>query len=46
MALARHTDLRLTMKHYTDPRILDTAGAVNRLPALENGVAGRTVETS
>jgi len=32
--LARHTDLRLTMKNYTDPRALDTFNAVNRLPEL------------
>ena len=28
----RHTDLRLTMKVYTDPRIFDLAGAVEKLP--------------
>ena len=33
MELMRHTDLRLTMKVYTDPRIFDLAGAVERLPA-------------
>jgi integrase len=28
MALMRHTDMRLTMNVYTDPRIFDLAGAV------------------
>lgn len=32
MSLMRHTDLRLTMKLYTDPRIFDLAGAVEKLP--------------
>ncbi len=32
MSLMRHTDLRLTMKTYTDPRIFDLAGAVAKLP--------------
>jgi integrase len=30
----RHSDIRLTMKTYTDPRLLDVAGAVNALPML------------
>ena len=30
----RHTDMRLTMNVYTDPRIFDLAGAVENLPAL------------
>ena len=34
MALMRHTDMRLTMNVYTDPRIFDLAGAVAKLPAL------------
>jgi hypothetical protein len=32
MELMRHTDLRLTMKVYTDPRVFNLAGAVERLP--------------
>ena len=32
MSLMRHTDMRLTMKVYTDPRIFDLAGAVEKLP--------------
>ena len=31
MSLMRHTDMRLTMKVYTDPRIFDLAGAVEKL---------------
>jgi integrase len=34
MSLMRHTDLRLTMNVYTDPRIFDLAGAVEKLPAI------------
>jgi integrase len=30
----RHSDIRLTMKTYTDPRLLDVAGAVDALPDL------------
>lgn len=32
--LARHTDIRLTMRNYTDPGLLDARGAVDQLPAL------------
>jgi hypothetical protein len=31
MELMRHTDIRLTAKVYTDPRLLDMAGAVEKL---------------
>ena len=34
MALMRHSDIRLTMNVYTDPRIFDLAGAVEKLPTL------------
>ena len=34
MALMRHSDLRLTMNVYTDPRIFDLAGAVEKLLSL------------
>ena len=30
----RHSDISLTMNVYTDPRLLDIAGAVERLPDL------------
>jgi len=32
--LARHTDIRLTMASYTDPRLLDLQAAVEQLPEL------------
>jgi integrase len=50
MELMRHTDLKLTMKVYTDPRIFDLAGAVERFPmphadqrntAIATGTDGR-----
>ena len=34
MELMRHTDMRLTMKVYTDPRIFNLAAAVEKLPSL------------
>ncbi len=33
-AAMRHSDIRLTMGTYTDPRLLDVRGAVERLPNL------------
>ena len=33
-AAMRHSTLDLTMNHYTDPRLLDVAGAMDALPAL------------
>jgi integrase len=33
-ALMRHSDINLTMSVYTDPRLLDTAAAVESLPAF------------
>ena len=46
MELMRHTDLRLTMGAYVDPRILDTSGAVEQLPdmagATQKAAAVRT----
>jgi hypothetical protein len=32
MELMRHTDMRLTMKVYTDPRIFNLSSAVEKLP--------------
>lgn len=32
--LARHTDIRLTMKAYTDPALLDAQGGIDALPDL------------
>lgn len=39
MSLMRHTDIALTMRVYTDPRLFDLAGAVESLPALSRGPA-------
>jgi integrase len=39
MQLMRHSDIRLTAKVYTDPTLLDTAGAVAKLPRLGDGPA-------
>jgi integrase len=36
-AALRHSSLELTMQHYTDPRLLDVAGALAALPALPTG---------
>jgi len=43
-AAMRHSSLELTMRHYTDPRLLDVAGALASLPALPT--AGSTPETA
>lgn len=34
MGLMRHTDIRLTTRVYTDPRLIDTHGAVRKLPQI------------
>jgi hypothetical protein len=34
MAAMRHSSLELTMNVYTDPALLDVAGAVQALPAF------------
>src|SRR6202040_2189910 len=36
-AAMRHSDIRLTMGVYTDPKLLDVRGAVEALPALPLG---------
>jgi integrase len=38
-ALMRHSDIRLTMGVYTDPKLLDTAAAVESLPSVVAKVA-------
>ena len=43
-AALRHSSLELTMKVYTDPRLLDVAGALAALPALPT--AGSTTEAA
>jgi integrase len=35
--LMRHARIETTLKHYTDPALLDVAGAVEKLPALPQG---------
>ena len=30
----RHSEIGLTMQHYTDPKLLDVAGAIESLPSL------------
>lgn len=37
MSLMRHTDLRLTMNVYTDPKVFNLAAAVEKLPATLTG---------
>ena len=44
----RHSDIRLTMQTYTDPKLLDVRGALAALPALPLGAgpgAGEAVMT-
>jgi hypothetical protein len=41
-AAMRHSDIGLTMNVYTDPRLLDVAGAVERLPDLPLAAGDRT----
>jgi integrase len=43
-AAMRHSDIKLTMGVYTDPRLLDVRGAVERLPSLPLVATSRTVE--
>ncbi len=46
-ALARHSTVELTMRAYTDVRVLDLQGAVERLPAaVPSGPAGDAPPTS
>ena len=37
----RHSTIDLTMNVYTDPRLLDVAGALEALPGLALGNQGR-----
>ena len=43
-ALARHSDIKLTMGAYTDPQLLDAAGAVAALPSLRPSEPAETPE--
>jgi integrase len=40
----RHSDIRLTMQTYTDPKLLDVRGALDSLPALPLGVGSNPAE--
>ena len=42
MAAMRHSRMELTMTYYTDPVLLDVAGAVEALPDFSGKAAGRT----
>ena len=37
MAAMRHSRIELTMNYYTDPVLLDVAGAMNSLPDFSSG---------
>jgi integrase len=37
--LMRHSDIRLTMQTYTDPKLFDLMGAIDSLPSVAPGVA-------
>jgi integrase len=43
MAAMRHSRIELTMNYYTDPTLLDVAGAVNALPAFGGTGTSRQV---
>jgi len=46
-AAMRHSDIDLTMNVYTDPKLLDVAGALETLPALPlNGKQGASTEVA
>ena len=40
-AAMRHSDIRLTMNVYTDPKLLDICGALDTLPTLRLDAANR-----
>src|ERR1019366_655913 len=40
----RHSDIRLTMQTYTDPKLLDVRGALDSLPALPLGAGSKPSE--
>ena len=43
-AAMRHSDVNLTMNTYTDPKLLDVAGAMESLPALPLGAEAAQIE--
>jgi integrase len=42
-AAMRHSTIDLTMSVYTDPRLLDVAGAIAVLPVLRVGASGECI---
>lgn len=38
MAAMRHSSIQLTMNVYTDPTLLDVAGAITSLPYFDTGL--------
>jgi hypothetical protein len=44
--LMRHSDIRLTMEVYTDPRLFDLHGAVESIPSVASSVAQPSVKSS
>lgn len=44
--LMRHSDIRLTMGVYTDPRLFDLQGAVESIPSVASSVAHPPVKSS
>ena len=44
--LMRHSDYRITLKHYTRPTLRDDAAAINRLPDVMQGGAQASAERS
>ena len=43
MAAMRHSRIELTMNYYTDPVLLDVAGAMNSLPDFTTGQSDTNV---
>jgi integrase len=44
--LMRHSDIRLTMQVYTDPKLFDLQGAVESIPSVASSVAQTDVKSS
>jgi len=45
-AAMRHSDIQLTMRTYTDPRLLDVRGALDALPTLTLDVTGQSAQAT
>ncbi len=46
MAAMRHSRIELTMNYYTDPVLLDVAGAMNALPDFSSGQGDSATRTA